>query len=353
MVDNNSVIESEKIYLQPPAGKRYVRSFLFSRRIDAPFMRVHLIARVILVVCMSVVQLRAINADPPNLLLAIAFWFLSLLIFLGSGLQPRISRLYLLLTLPTLTSLFTTWILFNPVPGKVTLLSMPVYSGSLAIGLNVWGVVWCFIVGGYFLWRRKVAAGLMIATVVALGMAWLLPLPGWTLFGFPFFRPLTLLVSDHSLLVAVAKVIGYSGMVFTTISLVATSRDMELVGALRQLRVPQPLIFFLSTVFRALDLTLQDYNTVRQAQQARAINARPRSLVRRMRDLGSMAVPMVAIMIRRSSEIGDALVARGYSLSQRPRDFYEVSPWRPLDWLVLLISLGFLYMAVFPNVKTL
>jgi len=158
------------------------------------------------------------------------------------------------------------------------------------------------------------------------------------------------LVSDRGLLVAITKVIGYSGMVLTTIALVVTGRDAELIGALRQIRTPQPIIFFLSTVFRALDLALSDYETIRQAQIARAINARPRSFIRRLRDLGSIAVPMVAMMIRRSSEIGDALISRGYRLGQSSENFYETNPWRPLDWVVLAFSLFLLYLAIGPHI---
>jgi energy-coupling factor transporter transmembrane protein EcfT len=142
-----------------------------------------------------------------------------------------------------------------------------------------------------------------------------------------------------------------------TIALVTTARDIELIGALRQLHCPQAAIFFLSTVFRSLDLALSDYETIRQALFARAITARPRSFIRRLRDVASLAVPLVAIMIRRSSEIGDALLARGYTLGSpkgQPAgrymaDFYESSPWRLVDWAVLVVSLLLLFFALGPH----
>lgn len=287
-------------FLEPPPGKRYVRSFLFSRRIDAPFAQVHLLVRILLVLCLSAVQLRTIDTLHPDPLGAALLLVVSLLLFIASGMNRR---LYFLFTLPALLSLFTTWTLFNPVPGHVVLLRQTIYTGHLDIGF------------------AHVA----------------------------FFHPLTILISDRGLLVAITKVLGYFGMVLATIALVVTSRDAELIGALRQLRVPQPAIFFLSTVFRALELALTDYETIRQAQLARAINVRPRNLIKRLRDLGSIAVPMVAMMIRRSSEIGDALLARGYRISQRSADFFETSPWRPIDWVVLISCLGLLYLAFLPH----
>lgn len=336
-------------YLQPPAGKRYVRTFFFSRHIAAPFARVHPIARTLLVLCLSAAQLQTINTAKPDLLGACLLWILALVIFLLSGLNEKIARWYLLLTLPTLFSLFLTWFLFNPVPGKLTFVRQQVYSGHIAIGIATWEILWLGIVIGYFLWTRKILLGILLATVAAFILTRFVNLPAWTLTQVAFFHPLTLLVSDQTLVVAFTKVIGYSGMIICTVALVVISRDAELIGTLRQLRIPQPVIFFLSTVFRALNLALSDYEIIHQAQIARAINAQPRSFLKRLRDLASIAVPMVAMMIRRSSEIGDALHARGYRLGQQSADFYEVSAWHALDWLVLLASLALLCLTVIPH----
>ncbi len=350
-MSSNNFIVQDGLFLQPPPGKRYVRSFLFSRRIDAPFARVHLIARVILVLCLSIMQLHTIDTQAPDPVGAGLLWLVSALLFLTSGINIQAARLYVFLTIPALFSLFLTWTIFNPVPGKIVLLQWPIYSGQLALGLAAWQAIWLAIVVGYFLWTRKFTTGILLATAVALLLPHVVALPEWTFARVSFFHPLTLLISDRGLLVAVTKVIGYSGMVFSTIALVVTGRDAELIGTLRLLRIPQPVIFFVSTVFRALDLALADYETIRQAQIARAINARPKSFFRMLRDLSSIAVPLVAMMIRRSSEIGDALLARGYTLGRTSADFYETSPWHLIDWLILAFSLVLLYLAIGPHLN--
>lgn len=347
-MSEQNIVTTREPFLQPPADKHYVRSFLFSRRIDAPFAQVHLLTRVLLVLCLSGVQLRAINAAQPDPIGACILGVVSLLLFIGSGMHKNVARVYLLVTLPALFSLFIAWLLFYPVSGHITLLRYQIYSGHLALGLAVWQPIWLAIVAGYFLWTRKLLNGILLATLVVLLLSFLFPLPGWTLTTIPFYHPLTVLISDRSLVVAITKVIGYGGMVLTTISLVVTSRDIELIGALRQLRVPQPIVFFLSTVFRALDLAINDSTIIRQAQQARGIDARPRSFIKQLRDLANIAVPMVAIMIRRSSEMGDAFYARGYRLGQNSANFYETAPWRAIDWLVLLLCVGMLVLTFGP-----
>jgi energy-coupling factor transporter transmembrane protein EcfT len=45
----------------------------------------------------------------------------------------------------------------------------------------------------------------------------------------------------------------------------------------------------------------------------------------------------VATMLRRSSEIGDALLARGFSLNRPGNEFLEIQRFRLLDFLVLLV----------------
>ena len=336
-------------FLTPPPGRRYVRSFLFSRHVNAPFARIHLIARTILVLCLSGTLLRSINTTQPDPVGAAILFLGALLILALSGVRPGIARLYFLLTLPALLALFITWIVFNPVPGKVTLLRLPIYSGQLVIGLAVWQAILVVIVAAYFLWTRKLFLGIIAGIAAAIVLTRWIALPVWNIAQITFFHPLTLLVSDRGLLVAVTKVIGYAGMIIVTIALVTTARDVELIGALRQLHCPQPAIFFLSTVFRSLDLALSDYEIIRQAQLARAIAIRPRSFFRRLRDIASIAVPLVAIMIRRSSEIGDALLARGYTLGRPIEDFYESSRWRLVDWAILVLSIFLLYLALGPH----
>ncbi len=326
-----------------------MRSFLFSRRIDAPFARIHLIARVLLILALSSLLLRTIDTVNPDPVGAALLLIASLLAFLLSGMQANVARLYLLLTLSPLLSLFTTWVLFNPVPGHTVLLRFPIYSGQFALGFAFWELAWVVIVGIYFFITRKLLLGILLATLIAFLMTVLLHLPEWTLLRVAFFHPLQVFVSDQGVLVAGTKVLGYAGMVFATIALVVTSRDTELIGTLRQLHIPQSIIFFLSTVFRSLDLALSDYETIHQAQLSRGINARPRNIVRRLRDLASLAVPMIATMIRRSSEIGDALLVRGYTLGHASADFYETSPWRPFDWGVATLSLGLLFLAIAPH----
>ncbi len=338
-------------FLQPPPGKRYVRSFFFVRKIDAPLAQIQLIPRTLLILCLSGLELRAMDAARPDLVMALCLWLVCLGIFCVCGIHPRVARVYLLLSIPTLLSLLSTWLLFNPVPGSVTLFTAQIYDGTLVLGLAVWQALWLALVLLYFWRTRRLLGGVVLATILVIVLSHTFALPAWNFARLTFFHPLTILISDRNLLIAVTKVVGYAGMVLVTIALVVSSRDIELIGALRQLHLPPVVIFFLSTVFRTLDLSLMDYETIRQAQLARALNARPRSFIKRLRDLGSVAVPLVAVMIRRSSEIGDALISRGYRLNAASTNFYETTPWRWPDFLTLAVCAGLLLLTFGPYVN--
>jgi energy-coupling factor transporter transmembrane protein EcfT len=58
-------------------------------------------------------------------------------------------------------------------------------------------------------------------------------------------------------------------------------------------------------------------------------------------------VPLVATMIRRSTEVSDAVIARGFRLDGvAPSEYHEAQPLRTSDWLVLAVQ-GLLLAAVF------
>ena len=125
-----------------------------------------------------------------------------------SGVSPGVARLYFLLTLPALLALFITWIVFNPVPGKVTLMQLPIYAGLLVIGLAPWQAILLVIVVGYFLWTRRLFLGIVVGIAIAFVFAQWVHLPELRIAQVAFFHPLALLVSDQGLLVAVTKTIA-------------------------------------------------------------------------------------------------------------------------------------------------
>ncbi len=274
-------------YADDKSGKQYVRTFLFSMQINSPLARLHVITKVVIILVTSTLIVRLMDARHPDPLGVGLLMAAALALLLLSGAGRWLFRSYLVVIFPMLSVLFITWIIFNRDPGTHVYLSLPIT------------------------------------------------------------QQITLVASDANLLTALTKVLGYAAMVFVSLMLVMTTRDIEFVGAMQQLRVPYVVAFFFSLVLRTLSNAVMDYETIRQAQLARGVALRPRSLPGKIRDMAHMSVPLVATMIRRSTEVSDAVIARGFRLGgTAPTEYHEAQPLRAVDWLILALQV-LLLVAVF------
>ena len=327
----------------PPKQKReWVRTFLFSMRIHSPLARLHVITKIVLVFGVSMALLNMISStslDPVGCVLLVILAFVLLWL---AGVIKWLFRSYLVMIYPTLISLFLTWIVFNPNPGTRIVFERQVYAGTLNLGISVPMIAFVAIVVGYYLYTKQLYWGIVGGAVVAILINQLPYDLSWTVASFSFFRPLTLLISDQTIYVAVTKVLGYAAMALLTFLLILTSRDIEVIGALRKVpRMPFAVCLFSTLMLRSLNVAVIDYSTIRQAQVARGINVRKKNIVAKLGDYAYLTVPLIATMMRHSIEMSDALIARGYEMGSKPTIYREVKPLRAMDWLFILATLLF------------
>ncbi len=327
-------------------GKQYVRTFLFSMRLGAPLSQLHVLTKFAGIVILSFVVIRVMNEKNPDPIMAGLLFLLSLLTLYLGGVTRWLFRSYLVIVFPMFLFLFITWVVFTPDPGQHIFISWPVYNGKLNIGLSAASGLFILVAVIHYLLTKKFARGIFIGLLIAFLVAAFTTNPKVTLYSFSFLSPYMFILSDKNTLVAGTKVLGYAAMVFMSLMLVMTTRDNELTAALRQVRMPYIGRFFLSIVFRTLSLSLMDFETIRQAQIARGVSVRQKNIFAVLRDMALISIPMVATMLHRSSEIGDALQVRGFSLKRTGQEFLEVQPFRILDGLVLLVLVG-LTIAIF------
>ena len=330
----------------PGRGQKWVRTFLFSMRLDSPLAGLHAITKFVLVMGVSLVLIGMISTARPDPLGCLLLVALALLLLWLSGVIRWLFRSYLVVIFPMLLSLFISWIIFNPNPGTRILFSHQTYSGYINIGVSVAMIAFVGIIVGYYILTKQLYWGIIGAVVAALVIS-LTPLNlSWTFATIPFHEPLTLIISDQTVYVAATKVLGYGAMVLMTFLLVLTTRDIEVVGALRKVpRMPYAVCQFSSLMLRSLNIAMIDFSTVRQAQVARGVNVQKKNILARIRDMAYLTVPLIANMMRRSIEISDALSARGYEMSSNPAVYREVKPFRAVDY-VLIIGTTILVLAV-------
>jgi energy-coupling factor transporter transmembrane protein EcfT len=99
-------------------------------------------------------------------------------------------------------------------------------------------------------------------------------------------------------------------------------------------------------MFRNLNTILLDYESIRMAQIARAANVIRKGILSRMYDLAYTSIPLVATMIRRSTEMGVALYARGFEASKNMTDYKETRRLSAIDFTIMVILAAFLIYEV-------
>ena len=331
---------SQDNILDAPAhgkGRKWVRTFLLSMPRDSPLARLHAITKFVMVLGVSFALLRMFSASRPDPVGCIILLGMAVVLLWLSGVIRWLFRSFLVMMYPMLLSLFLVWIVFNPAPGNRVLFSRQMYSGVINVGISIALIALVGAILGYYLYTKQLLWGI----VGGLAAAFVISQSGlnftWTLASVPFGEPLTLVVSDWTVYVAATKVLGYSAMVLLTFLLILTTRDIEMIGALRKVpRMPYAICLFSSLGLRSLNIAVIDFSTIRQAQVARGVNVQKKNFLAKVRDVAYLSVPLIANMMRRSTEISDALSARGYEMGANPTIYREVKPFHLVDWLLIL-----------------
>jgi len=133
----------------PGRGQKWVRTFLFSMRVDSPLAGLHAITKFTLVMGVSLVLMGMISTARPDPLGCVVLVALALVLLWLSGVIRWLFRSYLVVIFPMLFSLFLSWIVFNPNPGTRILFSRQTYSGRVNIGVSVAMIVFVGIIVGY------------------------------------------------------------------------------------------------------------------------------------------------------------------------------------------------------------
>jgi energy-coupling factor transport system permease protein len=142
-------------------------------------------------------------------------------------------------------------------------------------------------------------------------------------------------------------------MIFTMVFFLTTSRERDVIVAMRSIRIPFVVTYVVAMALRAAGMVLEDFGIVRQAEQARGFDTAGKSLPYKIRKYVMYMIPLFALSLRRSEEFTNALVARGYAftgeMARIKRADYILTHYifSRLDlFLSLLIGLAFIAILV-------
>jgi energy-coupling factor transporter transmembrane protein EcfT len=333
------------------ASKKYVSTFIFSMRTGTPIEKLHVITKFLMIAAMSVLALYMfdipVSKGGPDIVGLILLLVLVFSLLIISRTAKHLVSSYLILALPVLFGEFFWWLFFNDsLPGARDIFYL--WPGFLPIGIStvvlvgVFGLVyyksrsigWSLVTAVLLWWFTVMPSALSFSQMatwvrVPLGVSYAFSIPQW------------------SATIAFSKALGYGVLIYTSFLFLLTTRDVEIAGALRQLRLSFRKSFFVSLMFRNLNTILLDYQDIKIAQTARAANVVRKNIFSKIIDLAYVSIPLVATMIRRSTETGVALYARGFEASKGMTNYKETKRLSVVDFTVLAILAAFLIYEVF------
>jgi energy-coupling factor transporter transmembrane protein EcfT len=106
-------------------------------------------------------------------------------------------------------------------------------------------------------------------------------------------------------------------MIFTMVFFLSTSRERDVIVAMRTIRLPFVVTYVFAMALRAAGMVLEDFQIVRQAEQARGFDSAGKSIAYKLKKYVMYMIPLFALSLRRSEEFTNALVARGYSFTSK------------------------------------
>ena len=333
------------------ASKKYVCTFIFSMRTGTPIEKLHVITKFFMIAAMSVLALYMfdipVSKGGPDIVGLILLLVLVFSLLIISRTAKHLVSSYLILAVPVLFGEFFWWLFFNgSLPGARVVFYL--WPGFLPIGISTVVLVGVFSLVYYK--TRNIGWSL----VPALLLWWFTIMPSALSFSsiatwvrVPIGANYAFSLPEWSTMVALSKALGYGVLIYTSFLFLLTTRDVEIAGALRQLRLSFRKSFFVALMFRNLNTILLDYQDIKIAQTARAANVVRKNIFSKIIDLAYVSIPLVATMIRRSTETGVALYARGFEASKGMTDYKETKRLSAVDFTILAILAAFLIYEVF------
>src|SRR5208283_2098165 len=170
-------------------------------------------------------------------------------------------------SLPGAKTVFYFWPGFFPI-GISTLVLVGIFS---LVYYKTKSISWSLIAGVLLWFFTVMPAAISLSPFatwarIPLGVAYSFSKPQWTT------------------TVALSKALGYGVLIYTSFLFLLTTMDVEIAGALRQLKLSFKKAFFVALMFRNLNAILIDYQDIKIAQTARASSVVRKSIFTRIMD---------------------------------------------------------------------
>jgi len=111
-------------------------------------------------------------------------------------------------------------------------------------------------------------------------------------------------------------------VVSTSLFFITTSPD-ELEQVMKALRLPRDVVFAFVTAVRFIPVMMLDTLQIMDAQKSRGLELQKGNIVRRVRNMVPILIPLVVNSVVRSGELAEAMESRAYGAVRNPTSLIE------------------------------
>ncbi|QSH42060.1 energy-coupling factor transporter transmembrane component T [Lentisphaerota bacterium ZTH] len=143
----------------------------------------------------------------------------------------------------------------------------------------------------------------------------------------------------------------YLSLLPMVIILIFTTHPSRFASSLSKLGVPYKWAYTFNIIFRYIPDIQHEFKTIANAQAARGLSIKKdeRSLLKRIRNLFNITIPLINSALARIDKVTNAMDLRGFGKHQK-RTWYSLTPMRKVDYAVAVLALTvfalFLYFRI-------
>jgi len=134
-------------------------------------------------------------------------------------------------------------------------------------------------------------------------------------------------------------------VVSTSLFFITTSPD-ELEQVMKMFRLPRDVVFAFVTAVRFIPVMMLDALQIMDAQKSRGLELEKGNLLRRVRNMIPILIPLVVNAVVRSGELAEAMESRAYGAVARPTSLAEYRA-RTVDKVVAVVAVLTFAFAVY------
>jgi len=151
------------------------------------------------------------------------------------------------------------------------------------------------------------------------------------------------IITDRAVVRILHVTFLFFSMAYTTLFLISSTTQRDLVLGLRTLKVPFSACFLLTIIFRSAGLFLADYAIIKEAKEGRGVDFSKGSVIDRLRKYIHLLGPLIVLFVRRASMLSVSLESKGFGAKGNKPSQYRTVKLRSYDYLLIF---GFTVLAI-------